>query len=453
VNRVLFIAYYFPPTNGSGVYRSVKFVKYLPSFGWHPYVITTDRIPHHALDHTLLADIPPKARVLRLPTPRPQPLKRLTRWVGWKRKRPEIASHPTAAHDPPPAQSRPSLAKGMRRAALAPLSLIERPPVDEQLYWSLRIVPVARRIIEREKIDVIFTTAAPWSALLSGSLLQRLTGRPWVADFRDPWTDNTLVYSPTGTRRCLDQWLERRLLGRADAVVTVTPPLLESLRAKSPTGRGGRPFVLIPNGWDSDDFPDNGTPPPADEHSVTLFHPGSAYHGEPVALLRALEQFSTEGAILDRLSFRFIGYMHPEDRAQLASSPLSKRFVLEVDRIPHLDVLRLMREAQVLLLLSATPYASPGKVFEYMAAGRPVLAVATGISAELVQCSGVGCVVDPHDHAALAARLRAIAVDYEGFVQEFYHPNWEVINHYERSTLTCRLARLFDGLTLAVHGE
>lgn len=449
MNKVLFIAYYFPPTNGSGVYRSIKFVKYLPSFGWHPYVITTDRVPNHVLDHTLLADIPPEAQVWRLPTPRPRPVKGLARRIGWKPKPAELATAPAAVQDRPQlASSRPSLARRLRRAVLAPFALVEHPPVDDQLYWSLWIVPVVRHIIEKEKIDLIFTTAAPWSALLSGSLLQRLTGRPWIADFRDPWTDNPLVYFPTRMRRHFDQWLERTLLDQPDAVVTVTGPLLENLHAKVRGKRGDRPFVLIPNGWDSDDFSHNAISRAADEHKVVVVHPGSAYRGEPIPLLRALERLSAQGRISDRLRFRFIGYMHPQDRNQLATSPLGECFQIQTNRIPHPDALRLMRQAQVLLLLCGTPQVSSGKVFEYMAAGRPVLAIATGVAADLVRRSGIGCVVKPDDHASLARRLHTIAVDYEGFVKEFYQPDWEVINQYERKILTGRLASLFDALVL-----
>ncbi len=97
----------------------------------------------------------------------------------------------------------------------------------------MRIVPLARRIIKEEQIDVVLTTVAPWSALLGGRLIQQVTGRPWVADFRDPWTDDAFNYSPTPMQRRIDERLERHLIERADAVISVTAPFVAALQQKA----------------------------------------------------------------------------------------------------------------------------------------------------------------------------------------------------------------------------
>lgn len=452
MRKVLFIAYYFPPIGGSGVQRPAKFVKYLPEFGWQPYVISTDR-PYgdgaEGRDETLLADIPPDVKVWRVPTPQPQPVNRLAQWVGWRSTAPQDVG--TSAASPaggPTKPGRPGLATRLRRALLSPLYLIQNPPVDLALYWALRIVPLARHIIQQEQIDVVLTTAPPWSALLTGALLRRLTGRPWVADFRDPWTDNEFTYAPTPRRRRFDEFLERRVLDRAGAVISVTPPWLEGLRRK--THKADKPFVLIPNGWDRDDFPDlaavcKGLPPPvsADGRTV-LLHPGSAYQGEPLPLLAALDRLATEGMILDRLCFHFIGYVHPQDRQAIAASPHAHLFRLDPQRVPHDRTLRLMQEAHILLLLLLRkgPGASSGKIFEYMAAGRPVLASGApeGVAGQMVRSCGIGCVVVPEDVGEMARLLRQIVTDYRRFAAEVHQPNWAEIGKYERRSLTGNLA-------------
>lgn len=453
MKRVLFIAYYFPPIGGSGTQRPVKFVKYLPELGWQPYVISTDR-PYgdgaEGRDETLLADIPAGASVRRVPTPRPQPVYRLARLVGWRPAAPPAAPDPMPTSGSAASSPRPPWTTRLRRGILSPLSLIEQPPVDPALYWALRIVPLARRLIEKEKIDVVLTTVPPWSALLTGVLLRRLTGRPWVADFRDPWTENEFTYTPTPRRRRFDELLERRLLDRADAVVSVTPPCLEGLRRK--TRKADKPFVLIPNGWDRDDFPDvaavqAGLPPPATaDGRIVLLHPGSAYQGEPLPLLGALEFLAAEGVTLDRLCFHFIGYVHPEDRQAIAASPHAHLFRLDPQRVPHDQALQLMREAHVLLLLRKGPGASSGKVFEYMMAGRPVQAIGSGVGSQLVEETGVGVGVAPEDVGQLASRLRQIAGDYPGFVAQYYHPKPDAIRRYSRQALTATLAGMFDSV-------
>ncbi|HAJ34898.1 MAG TPA: hypothetical protein DCL15_04285 [Chloroflexi bacterium] len=450
MRKLLLIAYYFPPIGGSGVQRPTKFVKYLPKFGWQPYVLSTDR-PYgdggEGRDETLLADIPDDVRVWRLPTPQPRPVYRLAQWLGWRSA--AIDAYRRGVTPPPvtvtPTESRSSnLVARVRHAMLAPLYLIHNPPVDPAFYWALRIVPLARQIIRREQIDVVLTTVPPWSALITGALLRRLTGRPWVADFRDPWTDNEFTYAPTPARRRFDAWLERRLLDAADAVISVTPPWLEGLRRK--TRQTAKPFVLIPNGWDRDDFPDlapvrAGLPLPVSaDGRIVLLHPGSAYQGEPLPLLAALDRLAAEGVDLDRLCFHFIGHVHPEDRQTIAASPHARLFRLDPQRVPHDEALRLVREAHVLLLLRKGPGASSGKVFEYMVAGRPVLSIGSGEGSRLVEEAGVGMGIAPDDVRALANALRQIISDYNGFVAQHYHPAWKAIEQYERRALSGKLA-------------
>ncbi len=455
MRKVLFIAYYFPPIGGSGVFRSVKFVKYLPEFGWQSYVISTDR-PYgdgaEGRDETLLTDIPLDVHVWRVPTPQPQPVYRLARLVGWQpRQDVTTAGTVVAPADNAGATAAPlPLATRLRRALLTPLYLVQNPPVDLALYWALRIVPLAREIIRREQIDVVLTTVPPWSALIAGALLRRLTGRPWVADFRDPWTDNEFTYAPTPRRRRFDEFLERRLLDRADAVISVTPPCLEGLRRKA--RRADKPFVLIPNGWDRDDFPDlaavrKGLPPPVSaDGRIVLLHPGSAYQGEPLPLLAALDRLAAEGMALDHLCFHFIGYVHPADRQAILASPHAHLFRLDPQRVPHDEALRLMREAHVLLLLRKGPGASSGKIFEYMAASRPVLGSGApeGMAGQMVRACGIGRVVAPEDVGEMARVLRQIITDYDRFAAEVYRPNWVEIEKYERRSLAGDLATTLD---------
>ncbi len=457
MRKVLLIAYYFPPIGGSGVQRPTKFVKYLPEFGWQPTVISTDR-PYgdgaEGRDETLLADIPAGVSVWRVPTPQPQPVQRLARWVGWRPRQTVVTDGAVApsVHSPAAIAAPLPLATRLRRALLAPLYGMQNPPVDPALYWALRIVPLARQLIHREQIDVVLTTVPPWSALIAGALLRRLTGRPWVADFRDPWTDNEFTYAPTPLRRRCDEFLERRLLDAADAVISVTPPFLEGLRRKA--RRADKPFVLIPNGWDRDDFPDlaavrAGLPPPVSaDGRIVLLHPGSAYQGEPLPLLAALDRLAAEGLGLDRLYFHFIGYVHPQDRQAIAASPHTRLFRLDPQRVPHDRALRLMREAHVLLLLRKGPGASSGKIFEYMVAGRPVLASGApeGVAGQMVRACDIGRVVAPEGVGEMAHVLRQIITDYDRFAAEVYRPNWVEIAKYERRSLTGDLARTLNGM-------
>ncbi|MGC9025778.1 MAG: glycosyltransferase family 4 protein [Chloroflexia bacterium] len=451
--RVLLIAYYFPPIGGSGVQRPAKFVKYLPRYGWQPYVISTDRPfgnGSEGWDESLLEDIPQDVSVWRISTPQPHPVQWLARRIGWKARDIHADSESVEKHRySSPARS--SMAKRVRRALLAPLYWVQEPPIDLAFYWSLRIVPLACHIVEAENIDVILTTVPPWSALLSGCLLKALTKRPWAADFRDPWTDNTFTYFPSPIRRRVDQQLERRFIAHADAIISVTAPLVAQLRGKVTGRNSGKPFVLIPNGWDRDDFPDlsavrQGLPTPKTSNGALVFlHAGSTYLEEPLPLLRALERL--EHQTRAKLLFHFIGYLHPEDRTRIEVSTFADRFRLQSQRVTHPEALRMMREAHVLLLLLRKgPGASSGKIFEYMVSGRPVLAIGRGVAEQIVDECGIGVTVHPEDVPRLANLLYEATQDYEGFVRRYYRPNWDAIERYERSFLTAGLAQTLDAV-------
>lgn len=171
--------------------------------------------------------------------------------------------------------------------------------------------------------------------------------------------------------------MERHLIDHADAVISVTEPCVTGLRQKASAAAAHKPFVLIPNGWDRDDFPgraknQTGLPGPASEDGrIVLLNPGSAYQGEPLPLLEALDRSSSRGldnganhrVNLERLRFHFVGYMHPDDRARITGSSHSSSFQLDAERVPHDEALRLMRSAHVLLLLRKGPDASSGKIF------------------------------------------------------------------------------------------
>jgi len=372
-------------------------------------------------------------------------VERLQRLVGWKVNPAPIQSRTNVAS--PASLSLSNLAKRLRRTILSPLYFIQEPLIDDALYWSLRIIPLAKRIVDQEKIDVIMTTSAPWSSLLTGLFLKNLTGRPWVADFRDLWTTDPNMYSATGFRRWLDKRIEHMVINRADTIISVTQPMLDDLQKRC-RRKQGIPFVLIPNGWDKADFEASASAQVPDQNqTITLLHPGSTYLGEVSPILDALERLSNCKEVTERLRFHFIGYMHPDDQTRISKSSLNTLFRVEGQRVSHPTALRLMKESHVLLLLLRNnPMAYSGKVFEYMPAGKPVLAIAEGVAARLVQQSGIGCVVSPNEPDRLSVILHQIALHYPEFVEQYYHPNWQVIGQYDRRMLTGALARVLESV-------
>jgi glycosyltransferase involved in cell wall biosynthesis len=452
MRKVLLIAYPFPPRNSSGVFRPTKFVKYLPQFGWQPSVITTDhnRTGEEGIDETLLADIPLDVEVWRVPTPRPRPVEWLQSLVGWKSKSTAISDQnadmtSTAIHATP---NRPSLIKMIRRTLLSPFYLIQQPPIDNLLYWSLCIVPLALYIIKQKQIDVIITTSPPWSPLLSGLLLKLLTRKPWVVDIRDPWTTDHFIYHSTGFWHRFNQWLERRILRYADHTILASKAWMPfySKFYKSPHSR----LTEITNGYDSEDFDVNEQEQnkTSDTSFVQIFYPGSVHSEEIDPIINSLKQLPRH--IRERLKFHFVGYMHPNQIRRIQESSIKHLFSRYPVRISHVEALEKMTQSQILLLLRSNPDYYPGKLFEYMRVGRPILAILPpGVASELVIKSGIGCVITPNANEKLAKVLEQIATDYPGFLAKHYHPNWDIINRYDRQKLTGQLVQILEKVTLS----
>jgi glycosyltransferase involved in cell wall biosynthesis len=453
MKKVLIIAYIFPPLGGSGVQRSLKFVKYLPQFGWQPFVVCGDdeEVFSDGYDPTLLAEIPPEAQVWRQPFISPLGLRRGVQRALHIKSLKEIHSEVQAAPVWKDVQANGYKPGLMRRAAqllTAPLGPIEFPLIDAALYWALSIVPLCRKIIHQEQIDLIYTTSFPYSDHLAGYLLKRLTGKPWIADFRDPWSQNPFARNQ-GWRRRVDEAVERRVLSYADKIIGVTPTYTQQLRKLIPK-RGDSDFITIPNGYDTDDFnhsdqQSKGINTSSDKR--TLGHFGFVYDGIALPVLNALTQLPSSAA--EKLQVHFIGGM-PAGELEWARAALPEGLVSIRGRISHDIAVQLMQKTDVLLLLIRNQPTwkghYPGKLFEYMASGRPILMIGPdGEAAKLVRESGTGYTVTGGVNEIVDA-LHWIASDLDAFKQKSYHPKADVIGRYSRKALTHQLAGIFTKL-------
>src|SRR6478735_4361009 len=277
---------------------------------------------------------------------------------------------------------------------------------DENVTWNATAIPKAISIVRREGIDVVLTTSPPGSVHLIGAAVQKATGAKWVADLRD-----SIVLHPhrsvegAGARakQKARAGIARLVASQADAVVAVSEAIAEETRALEPRGR----VVTIANGSDFDDFAGL-VYSRGDRFRLT--HAGSFFgKRDPKPFLRALAESG-----LEDVTVRFVGDFRPADREFLEGLELGDRVEL-VDYVPRRESLRLQRDSDALLLL--IPEAGgrgkgvlSGKVFEYLAAERPILAIVPtdGAAAELIRAAGAGVVVAPEDVAGIRAALEGL---------------------------------------------
>ena len=372
---------YFPPAGGGGVQRSLKLAQYLPGFGIETHVLAPDD-PKWVHRDTELR-VPTQAWVHR------------ARYLGPRARKPSEELRAATG-----------VARALVRAQVTARRLLLP---DASVTWNATAIPTAIRIVRREGIDAVLTTSPPGSIHLVGAAVRRATGARWLADLRDPLVAHQHRRSDTTAARARQATNERlaRLVARhADAVSCVSEAIADEMRALGARG----PVRTIGNGCDFDDFAGLEY-----ERSprFRITHAGSFFgKRDPRPFLEALA-----GSDLDLVA-RFVGDFRSSDREFAESLGLGDRLEL-VPYAPRSESLRLQRDSEALLLL--VPDADgrgkgvlSGKVFEYLAAGRPILAVVPpdGAAAELVRSTHAGLVVAPDDVDGIRAALEGLHAQY-----------------------------------------
>ena len=373
--KLLLVSLYFPPAGGAGVQRPLKFATHLPGLGIETHVLAPDDPKWVHTDPDL--PLPTRAWVHR------------ARYLGPKGRKPAEELHGK---------------EGLARIATQGRLALRRTLVpDENVTWNLTAIPAAIRIARREGIDVVLTTSPPSSVHLVGAAVKRATGARWIADLRDSLVAHPHRRAENALVRVKEQGeaqVAKLVARQADAIVCAADAIAEETRGFEPNGR----VVTIANGSDFDDFAG------LEHHASDRFritHTGSFFgKRSPRPFLEALARSGLQDVVV-----RFVGDFRSADREWAEELGLGDRLEL-IPYVPRRRSLELQRDSEALLLL--IPEAAgrgkgvlSGKVFEYLAAERPVLAVVPpdGAAAGLIRETGAGVVAPPEDVDAIAAAL------------------------------------------------
>jgi glycosyltransferase involved in cell wall biosynthesis len=394
--HVLVIAYAFAPASPIGTMRTLRFVKRLDAEGWSTTVVTASPHtyePQMPMDPALLKEVPAGCELLHVPVLRP--LDRLGR--GGTGGGP-LSDSPVEAR-----AERPQGPFGKMRAAIGEFTRIP----DRSNGWIAPAIAGGLVATLRRRPAAIYSTAPPWSGQVAALALSCLTRLPWVADFRDPWARAPWRENLPERIRNAAVALERRVVTRANAVLFATATNKNDYVATYGASFAHK-FHVIPNGCDPAEFAGIGQKPPTDD--FVLVHAGSLYGARtPAVLLGAIATGIRNRQIdPDRFRLRLIGSIAPNLGVPAVVDSLGLQRVVEfVPRVPRHDVIREMAAASCLLLLQpGTTVSIPGKLYEYLATGRPILALAEeGETSQIVRSSGLGIALSPHDEAGI---LRAI---------------------------------------------
>ncbi len=320
--------------------------------------------------------------------------------------------------------------------------LIEFP--DEFAGWLREVLPVARRILATRRYDAIYSTSPPVTSHAIALRLKTEFGVPWIADFRDPWTDNSIAYgSPPRWRMHIDQRLERRIGSTADRVIANTETNRATLIAKH--GIVPENIVTITNGYDEEDFLGVEGIPPTDRFRIT--YSGSFYAAyNPTMFLLALKRFLTREPS-SRVVLTLAGGSCEWARKHIIDPELRARLEL-LGQLPPRQVYGLLSGSHLLMLTLplGSPHWVPGKLYEYLRSGREIVALCDRPSevASILERTGRGEAFRPSEVEDLAEYL---SLKYQRWLVDGTPRYFKVddsIRMYERKRLTDQLAEAFD---------
>jgi len=392
--KVLIITYYWPPSGGPGVQRVLNFAKYLPRYGWEPIILTVQEGEYPAKDFSLVKEIPAHLKIYKTKTFEPFAL---FKFISGKKQNDSIGTYILTEKSSNPIAR---ISKWIRLNMFIP---------DARVGWKHFAVKTGEKIIRAENIDLILTSSPPHSLQLIGQTLAQKTKKPWIADYRDPWKEvvynQKLKRTPWAERK--DRRLEHQAINKADGIVSISKDILQLLNSKCDHPQNCR---LVYNGYDN-------TPAPLPANAC----PTITYTGVlsvtrlPYPLLAALEELRKESV---RFHLKFIGNVCPELKSLIEKHGLLGDTEY-IPYLPHEKSIEQINQSDVLLLvIDNVPNNQgilTGKLFEYIGAQRPILAIGNlqGEANQIIRECACGEMVDYNDIEGAKRLLRKLHVAWK----------------------------------------
>jgi len=443
MKKVLIIAHDFPPYGnvGSSI-RMVKFAKYLPDFSWQPIVLSTK---HNApfQDNIFLDQISGETEIFYTKDYLPSILRKIKR----KMSEPKSERNETQLGESD-SENKTSSRRRVFKLILEPIRYVVSTFIlvpDRTILWSRIACKQALEILRRERFDVMLTTSPPHGAHWVGLILKARYGIPWVVDLRDQWVDNPVCYEGNGVRKMVHSILEKKVAQNADIVVSATESGTKGLSTRYNSMKSK--FITINNGFDPQDF-ESELSNRSNQGRMVFTHVGHIGSSrDPTFFLKALSEIKNM-SMVDDIKVRFTGNFQCD--REFWEKELPAMFVCQ-EEVAHKNAIREMSESDVLLIFQpdsvGARFAVPGKLYEYIATGRPILAmVSQGPTKELIETEGLGITVDYGDVQGIKKAILRFHSDWRrGILESRADPG--LIERFSRKNLTQKLAGVLDTLS------
>jgi glycosyltransferase involved in cell wall biosynthesis len=447
--KVLMVAYFFPPVGGigaAGSQRILKFAKYLPQFGWEPIILTARETcyePYLEMDTTLLERLPSEIKIIRTTV-----FRWLTKLLELKNS--NRGNLPEASRKiDNSTHNGIGTSRWYQRVKDGLTDLFDIP--DSEIGWLIPAVVAGTKAIRTETIDVIYSTGKPWTAHLIGLTLKRLTGKPLITDFRDPWLTNPFRGHTSIIKDRAETFLERMVIESSDLVISNTA----SMKAEFAERFSGCPttkFVVLHNGFDPSDYDGGTTTQLRRADKFVLTHTGFLYgKRDPRLFLDALASL-VDARCIERKKIQVWLVGSVELTYDLTESLKCWRLddiVRVVPHVPYQESLKYLRNSDALLLLQpGTTTQIPSKLFEYLGTQKPILAISPrdGATASLVSVEAMGVTAEATDVQEIATAILKLYRGWEKNPATYGH-NGATFAKYHVKNITANLAEQLGGLS------
>ncbi len=421
MKNVLFIGYHFPPTGGSGVQRALKFAKYLPEFGFRPYILCADyRFLKQPKDWTLLSELPRGIQIYRT----------FTLDINWFYK----------------------LLWGLKLNKV--VTFLQRNVLipDGEILWLPFALPKLKKIMATNKITQVMVSVPPFSLIFLARYLKKHYQVKVCMDFRDPWSfgiGRKYLNPPKWITALENKW-EKEIVTQADQVIGVSSVMIEEFKCLYPNLDKNK-FVCITNGYDEADFRISSC---KKNSQFTIIYTGSFYDNrQPDILWKALKELIAQGKIKpDKITVEIYG---KNTRSFVLGNYVNDAAINKIVHffgyVNHPNSIKLLGIADTLLLFSNSGEAQraivTAKVFEYLRSGKPILAIIdpSGAAAEILNPGKTGFIANS---SSLNSVKETILNIYHLWEEDKLQtePNWNYIQQFERKALTAKLAEVFSSL-------
>jgi len=413
--RLLAVSYYYPPMGLSGVVRSTKFTRYLRDYGWDPTVLTVGDVGYYAHDESLLREVlDAGVRIERTKTFDP---------LGALRRRKTVRMPTTRS----------------RRIFVGATHTFLQP--DNKIGWKKHAVRRGLELAGERAFDAIFATAPPFTSFLIGRELQDALNLPLIVDYRDPWLDNRDYFYATPFHRSYAAGLEEDVLKNADAIVVVNRRIKEGLIARYPFLSHDTVHILT-SGYDRNDFELARRNPLARSSRMRFTFSGVAdAHQTPELFLVGLSKvFAAQPQLREEIEVCFVGTLHDRYRKLAARLGVASA-VVAPGYVEHIEAIRWLLSSDVLWLTTRSPAITPGKLHEYVGAGKPIISISPeGVMDKVIEEYGAGVCVRPGDEEGIVTAIESL---YEAWKHDMLPKgNPEVSDRYEQQVVTESLARI-----------